>query len=119
MNIQITEINGVPIAELVSANQEIKFVQDALEIMVNSYYQGAESLIVREHHLPPAFFDLKTGLAGEILQKFSTYNARLAIIGDFEKVSDPNLRAFIHESNKAGRILFVSSLEEAYDTMTK
>jgi hypothetical protein len=26
---------------------------------------------------------LKTGLAGEILQKFSTYNMRLGIVGDF------------------------------------
>ncbi|MCK7528774.1 MAG: DUF4180 domain-containing protein [Ignavibacteriales bacterium] len=32
------------------------------------------------------FFDLKTGIAGEILQKFSTYNVRLAILGDFQNI---------------------------------
>ena len=30
-----------------------------------------------------AFFDLKTRLAGEILQKYINYHVKVAIIGDF------------------------------------
>jgi len=29
------------------------------------------------------FFDLSTGLAGEILQKFVNYHVKIAIVGDF------------------------------------
>ena len=37
-------------------------------------------LILDEQQLSPAFFDLRTGLAGEVLQKFTSYRARLAIV---------------------------------------
>lgn len=113
MEINIKEINGVPVAELISEQVEIKNAQDALDIMMNSIYQGAENIIIREKHLVPSFFELKTGIAGDILQKFSNYNAKLAIIGDFENVSGKSLRDFIRESNKTGRINFVNTPEDA------
>jgi hypothetical protein len=37
-------------------------------------------LILDEKQLGPDFFDLRTGFAGELLQKFSNYRARLAIV---------------------------------------
>jgi len=87
--------------------------QEAAELLMNCLYQGADSLIIREENLPAAFFDLKTGLAGDILQKFSTYSGRLAIIGDFSKYESKSLRDFMYESNKGRRINFVGSFEEA------
>ena len=42
-------------------------------------------LILDESQLGPAFFDLTTGLAGELFQKFTNYRVRLAIV-----VADPN-----------------------------
>ena len=50
-------------------------VQDALDIMVNAYYEGAESLILYEMNLGPEFFELRTGVAGEIMQKFANYGS--------------------------------------------
>lgn len=40
----------------------------------------AGGLVLDEKQLSPNFFDLRTGLAGEVLQKFTNYRARLAII---------------------------------------
>ena len=40
----------------------------------------AGGLILDESQLSAAFFDLRTGLAGEVLQKFTNYRARLAIL---------------------------------------
>lgn len=37
-------------------------------------------LIIDETRLSPAFFDLRTGFAGEVLQKFTNYRVRLAIV---------------------------------------
>jgi hypothetical protein len=87
--------------------------EDAAELLMNCRYNDSECIIVYEHNLPPAFFDLKTKLAGDILQKFSTYQGRLAIIGDFSKYDSQSLRDFIYESNKQGRINFVATMEEA------
>src|SRR6187549_3674319 len=41
---------------------------------------GMESggLLIDESQLGPDFFDLRTGLAGEVLQKFTNYRVRLA-----------------------------------------
>ncbi|MHA3788952.1 DUF4180 domain-containing protein [Flavobacterium hauense] len=96
-------------------SEEIVFynAEDAAELLMNCRYNDSESIIVYEHNLPPAFFDLKTKLAGDILQKFSTYQGRLAIIGDFSKYESQSLKDFIYESNKKGRINFVSTIEEA------
>ena len=96
-------------------SQDIIFqnAEDAAELLMNCRYNGSESIIINEANLPPAFFDLKTGLAGDILQKFSTYQGRLAIIGDFSKYESKSLKDFIYESNKQGRINFVNTIEEA------
>jgi hypothetical protein len=113
MEINIINIEGNCIAEIISNNIEINSTQDALDIMADCSYQGAGAIILHEKIIIPAFFDLKTGIAGEILQKFSTYQMRLAIIGDFSKYPGKSLRDFILESNKFRRINFVKSMEEA------
>lgn len=74
---------------------------------------GCTALIVRKGNLPPAFFDLTSGVAGEMLQKFSTYHMRLAVVGDFSQVQGNALRDFIYESNRRRQILFVPTAKEA------
>ena len=65
------------------------------------------------------FFDLKSGIAGEILQKFSNYRIRLAIVGDFSKYTNKSLKDFIYESNKGGQINFVDSQLDAINVLSK
>jgi hypothetical protein len=119
MEIEIRKVNGVDLAEVISDRIIIKETQDALDLMANISYQGSNKIIMNEKNIIPDFFDLKTKIAGEILQKFSTYNVYLAIIGDFSKYSSKSLRDFIFESNKTGRINFVNSLEEAIGRLSK
>lgn len=110
---QIIQVEGKNIAEIISDKIIIGETQEALDLMADAGWQGAEGLILNAANFTPAFFDLKTGIAGDILQKFSTYNMCLAIIGDFSAVKSKSLTDFIFESNKYGRISFVSSREEA------
>ncbi len=119
MNITITNDNGTGLAQVQPDELTIHSVQDALDLMANCGYQGASKIILHEQNLAPAFFDLKTGVAGEILQKFSNYDVFLAIVGDFAKYSSKSLRDFIYESNKTGRINFVSTVEEAKEKLGK
>ena len=117
MEIVINEIEGVNIAEVLSDNILIKVTQDALDLMAESNYMGSSRIILHEKNIISDFFDLKTGLAGEILQKFSNYNVQLAIVGDYSKYSSKSLKDFIFESNKYGRINFVNSVEEAKERL--
>lgn len=117
MNIEIVTVNGIEIAHIKAEGVIIANAQDALEIIANCNDQGAENIIVQEQHLGEAFFDLKTGVAGDVLQKFSNYRSKLAIVGEFSQYESKSLRDFIYESNKAGRINFVATVEEATDKL--
>lgn len=113
MEIKNHTINNVKIAELNSEEIIINNVEDGIDLMGNLYYQGYDSVIINKSNITPDFFELKNGIAGEILQKFSTYRFRLAIVGDFTKVSSKSLNDFIYESNKNKQINFVESTDEA------
>jgi Domain of unknown function (DUF4180) len=113
MEIEIIEVNGKNIAVPCSQGVLIHELQDALDMMAEVSYLNSHRIIVKEDQLTPEFFDLKSGLAGDILQKFSTYNVHLAIIGDFSKYRSRSLKDFIFESNKYGRINFLATFEEA------
>lgn len=113
MNIEITQHQNQSIAEITGTGTSIQNPQEIVELLINCAYQGAEKIIIHADQLMPDFFDLKTGIAGEILQKVSTYQLRLAIVGGFSQYSSKSLQDFIFESNKMGRVSFVASVEEA------
>lgn len=100
------------VAELISAECVIRNSRDGKDIMANAYHMGADSLIIEKHHLCDEFFDLSTKLAGEILQAYSNYGMKLAIIGDFSQVTSQSLKAFILESNKHGQVLFAAEKQD-------
>lgn len=118
MNFMIHKINGISITELPATSSEIKNAEDILDLMADSRYNDAQSIIIHKDTLSASFFDLKTGIAGEILQKFSNYRMRLAIVGDFSQFRRKSLKDFILESNRTGRILFVPSVEEALQKLS-
>lgn len=106
------------LAEVISDQLIIQQAADALDLLGNVYYQGFDSLILHKKNIIPNFFDLKNGLAGEILQKFSNYRMRLAIVGDFSDYTHKSIKDFILESNQSGHINFVSTLEEALEKLS-
>lgn len=101
------------IAELTDKNYQISTPDDFLDLIGNLGSQDCGMLILYEENLHPDFFDLKTKLAGEILQKCSNYHFRLAIVGDFSKYSSRSLRDFIYESNKGKLVAFTNNLDSA------
>ena len=113
MIIETHDINETKIAEVISEENIINKVEDGLDLLGNLYYQGFDKIVIHEKNITPDFFDLKSGIAGEILQKFSTYRIRLAIVGDFSKYPGKSLNDFIFESNKGRHINFVSTCSEA------
>ncbi len=110
---------GRTIAEILPGSEMINSTEDILDIMADAGYNGCSGLIVHSATLNRDFFDLKTRLAGDILQKFSNYRMKLAIIGNFSDVKSKSLRDFIRESNTMGTINFVASAEEAIVRLNK
>lgn len=118
MELNFFEIQQHHIAEVISDKIVINNPQDALDIIAEANYHGADRIIVYEQHLPEAFFELRTGLAGEILQKCANYRMKLAVIGTFEKFKSNSLQAFIGESNRGQLAFFVSDRATAIAKLT-
>lgn len=115
MQVKAHKIHDKEIAEIISDEIILKTKDDALDLMGNLYYQGFEKIILYERNISPSFFDLKNGIAGEILQKFSNYRMQLAIVGDFEKYTSRALKDFIYECNNGRLVNFVGSVSNAID----
>jgi hypothetical protein len=75
-------------------------------------------IIIHKDSLDEAFFDLRSGLAGEILQKAVNYRIQLGIVGDYSAYESRTLRDFIYESNKSNKIVFVNTLDEALNRLS-
>ncbi|MCJ7447232.1 MAG: DUF4180 domain-containing protein [Bacteroidales bacterium] len=105
--------DNIIIAELTDDNFIISHAQDVLDIMGDIGTNGCNRIVFHEKNLHKDFFRLSTGLAGEILQKFSNYHFKLAIVGDFSQYHSKSMRDFIFESNKGNRIFFVENMDSA------
>ena len=104
---------------ILDPTEVVSSAHDLAELLMNGRFYGFEKAILFESNLTPDFFELKTGLAGEMLQQFSTYGGYLAIIGEFDHLESKSLNDFIRESNRVGRINFVSSKEEAIEKLNR
>ncbi len=118
MTIETHHLPNTTVAEIISDDIILKTAEDGLDLLGNLYYQGFDKLILHERNITPDFFDLKNGLAGEVLQKFSTYRVRLAIVGDFSSYSGKSIKDFIRESNRTGHIRFLSTVSEALSKLS-
>lgn len=111
--------NGKNVAVITSQEAVITDAQSALDlIMTTKYEAGTNLLAVAKESIVEDFFILSRGLAGEVLQKFINYHAKIAIFGDFSKYTSKPLQDFIYESNKGKNVFFVGTVEEAVERLT-
>jgi hypothetical protein len=102
--------NNKKIAEIESESLRIKDDGDLIEVVANT---DTNIIIIRKQMLDPSFFDLRSGIAGEIMQKISNYNIRLGVVGDYTNLTSKSLKAFITECNRVNHVIFVKSVDEA------
>jgi hypothetical protein len=74
---------------------------------------GAKGLILTENDLAPDFFDLRSGLAGELFQKFTNYRLRLAIVLPDHEAYGERFSELAYEHRSHSMIRFVGSVGEA------
>ena len=109
MKTTLNTINDERILEIEDNGIILKDAQDLLDI-IGSY--SVRTIILKKENIIPDFFDLKTKVAGEILQKASNYGLKIGIIGDFKSIKSKSLSDFIYESNKTKQVIFKETKEE-------
>jgi len=110
----LVHLRGVPVLECAPDGEKLRGAEDVLDVIGSAMGQGAELVLLPAQRLTDDFFTLRTGLAGEIAQKFVNYRIRLAILGDISHhvAKSSALAAFVSESNRAGQLWFVPTKEE-------
>jgi len=107
------ERGGVPVLVCGDDGPPIAGPQDALDV-IGGAFSRAEVVAVPASRFDERFFSLRTGLAGEIMEKFVNYRMRLAVVGDISThvAASTALRDLVIESNRGNHIWFVDDLDE-------
>ncbi|MGO4786186.1 DUF4180 domain-containing protein [Paenibacillus sp. FSL K6-1330] len=120
MDIEKVETDRGTIAVVSSNEILIKDVQSALDLMATVQYEtGSHRMVMNQSIFSEAFFDLKTRLAGEILQKYINYHVKVAIIGDFSIYPSQSLQDFIYECNKGNDFFFLPSEQQGIERLSR
>ncbi len=98
-------------------------VDDAMDLILSATFEyNCNNIIIDSEALEDRFFDLKTGFAGELLQKLINYNCRVAIIGEFQRYGSKALNDFVFECNRkentGSQIFFLANVDEAINRLT-
>lgn len=119
MKINTIKENNIEIAVISSSEILITDVQSALDFMATIWYDtGCDRIVLNKSAICEDFFQLRTKLAGEILQKFINYHMKIAIIGDFSTYTSKSLKDFIYESNNGKDIFFLSDEKKAIEKLS-
>ncbi|MER7008233.1 DUF4180 domain-containing protein [Dactylosporangium sp. NPDC000555] len=99
---RVEKINGVDALVLDDEGQRYGAELGAGDLVGAALSHGVELLVVPVGRLAGDFFVLRSGVAGEILQKLVNYRLRLAVIGDVSAhvAASDALRDLIRESNR-------------------
>ena len=87
--------------------------RDIVDLMGLFGEVGANLLLISKEALHPDFFDLSTGLAGEISLKLSTYRVKTAIVIDIDSIPIQRFREWAGECNRGRDIHFCDNLQDA------
>ncbi|MGW5955110.1 DUF4180 domain-containing protein [Bacillus mycoides] len=119
MEIKKVVIRGINIAVVRNDTVLISGIQSALDLMATVQYEAdSKRIAINKSLISESFFDLKTRLAGDILQKFINYSVKIAIIGDFSMYNSKSLKDFIYECNKGKDIFFLATEQQAIEKLS-
>jgi hypothetical protein len=96
----IREQNGIAYIDLRGSGILLDSEQTALNVLAEGGEHDAPRLLVDGSNLPADFFDLSTGLAGAILQKFAVYFVRCATVLTPEQVGKGRFYEMVLEANR-------------------
>lgn len=119
MEIKKVVIGGINIALVRSDTVVISDVQTELDLMATVQYEvDAKHIVIDKSLISESFFNLKTRLAGDILQKFINYRVKIAIVGDFSMYTSESLKDFIYECNKSKDIFYLATEQQAIEKLS-
>jgi hypothetical protein len=81
----ITELNGHRMLSVGEGEAALATVRDFTDLIGDAMSEAVSFLAISADRIGDDFYRLRSGLAGEVLQKLVNYHFKLAIIGDVSK----------------------------------
>ncbi len=96
-------------------------LREAADVIGDAFYHGVTWIVVPAERLDPDFFRLRTGVAGEFLQKVANYRLRLAVVGDVSRqvAASDAFRDLVRECDRGNQCWFVSDPDVLEKRLTK
>ena len=115
------DLNGIRVYHVPAQGPELRTAQDAVDLISAASEHGAAFIAIPIERLGDDFFELRTRIAGDIVQKFAMYGRRVAIVGDISgrTAASTSLASFVAESNRGRDLWFVNNLEELVNRLAK
>jgi PadR family transcriptional regulator AphA len=110
---EVREIDKQRYVECAAGLKCIENEGDALDLVAACIENDTNRLLLPEGILPPEFYELRTGLAGKILQKFVNYSIRVAAVVDPEMVNQGRFREMVVELNQGRHFRIFDNCTEA------
>ncbi|MFF7047564.1 DUF4180 domain-containing protein [Streptomyces griseorubiginosus] len=109
----VVPLNGVNVLHCAPDGPPLDGERAALDLIGDAMGRDAEVVAVPVARVGEEFFRLRSGVAGAVMQKFVTYQVRLAVVGDVTRHTDAStaLRDFVHETNQGRHIWFLPDLD--------
>jgi hypothetical protein len=103
-------LGGKRVLFLADTGATLATERDVLDVIGATFGEEIDTVVIPARRLGPAFFDLKTGLAGAVTQKFVNYRLRLAILGDVSAhvAASRAFRDWVVESNRGASLWFLA-----------
>lgn len=85
----------------------------AADLIGTAWAEDAAAIVVPVERFAPAFFDLRTGYAGDFIQKLVNYRLSLVVLGDVKQheAASRAFRDFVTESNRGRHVWFLTDPE--------
>jgi PadR family transcriptional regulator AphA len=105
--------------ECISAETPLGTEQDALNLIALCGENDTNNLIIHTEALADDFFKLRTGIAGQMLQKFINYHVKIAVIIGNEQIIKGKFKEVLAESNKGNDFRAFNSINDAENWLLK
>lgn len=120
MNTQEITHNGVTILEVLPGDGVLSSERDALDLVGECGGLGTQRLLIPREALHDDFFNLRTGLAGAAMLKWSNYRLMTALVLPSEIASEGRFGEMVLETNrrKSREFRVFATREEALDWLS-
>ena len=113
MNYRVIEKNGRRYIECASQETPIRTERHALDLIAACFENDTNLVMIHAPALAEDFFNLRTGLAGSVLEKFTNYRIKVAVVQPDQQKVKGKFREILAEANKVNSFKVFSCKDEA------